>query len=194
MPRRPPGRPKGTGSGYVRKTLRRRILTGELPPDTNLDEPKLAKEFGVSRTPLREALIHLASEGYVELTPNRSPRVTPLPVGGLAPCYEALELSARILARWAAARRTEKHVEEMEMHNAACATAFDAEDYLQFPRPITDFTWPSATQPPTNTSRKFMTKPTSPAGATPMRSSFLTLSANRGNTLSIKRSCWSTRR
>ena len=132
VPRRPPGRPKGTGSGYVRKTLRRRILTGELPPDTILDQPKLAKEFRVSRTPLREALIHLASEDYVELTTNRSPRVTPLPVTGLAPCYESLELSARILARWAAARGTDRHIEEMEMHNTACKAAFDAEDYLSF--------------------------------------------------------------
>jgi DNA-binding GntR family transcriptional regulator len=130
--RRPAGRPKGKGSEHIRRTLMLRILNGELPPDTTLDETELSKEFRVSRTPLREALIHLASDGYVELTPNRSPRVTPLPVSGLAPCYEALELAGRILARWAAVRRSDNHLEEMETCNRLCAQYLAEEDYLAF--------------------------------------------------------------
>ena len=56
-------------------TLRRRVLTLALPPGADLDEARLSEEFGLSRTPLREALRELAGEGYADLTPNRGARV-----------------------------------------------------------------------------------------------------------------------
>jgi DNA-binding GntR family transcriptional regulator len=52
--------------------LRRRILSGELPPGARLREVRLCNELGVSRTPLREAFRALAAEGLVEILPNRS--------------------------------------------------------------------------------------------------------------------------
>ena len=58
--------------------LRARVLTQAVPPGADLDEVILSEEFGLSRTPLREALRELAGEGYVELTPNRGARVSEL--------------------------------------------------------------------------------------------------------------------
>lgn len=60
----------------VAERLRQRIYAHELPPGTWIDEQKLAEQYGISRTPLREALKVLASEGLVELKPRRGCYVT----------------------------------------------------------------------------------------------------------------------
>lgn len=60
----------------VAERLRQRIFAHELTPGTWIDEQKLAEEYGISRTPLREALKVLASEGLVELKPRRGCYVT----------------------------------------------------------------------------------------------------------------------
>lgn len=55
----------------VAERLRQRIFAHELTPGTWIDEQKLAEHYGISRTPLREALKVLAAEGLVELKPRR---------------------------------------------------------------------------------------------------------------------------
>ncbi|MBL8429559.1 MAG: GntR family transcriptional regulator [Dechloromonas sp.] len=60
----------------VAERLRKRIFAHELTPGTWIDEQKLAEEYGISRTPLREALKVLASEGLVDLRPRRGCYVT----------------------------------------------------------------------------------------------------------------------
>jgi DNA-binding GntR family transcriptional regulator len=62
----------------VMDRLRDMIVQGELPPETKLNERVLCEQLGISRTPLREALKFLASEGLVELLPNRGAQVAPL--------------------------------------------------------------------------------------------------------------------
>ncbi len=51
------------------------IMAGRFAPGERLSEPLLAQELGVSRTPVREALMRLAEEGLVELVPGRGARV-----------------------------------------------------------------------------------------------------------------------
>ena len=58
--------------------LRECILDGRIPPGTKLSQLALAKQLGVSRTPLREVLRMLQEEGYVEFEPNQRMRVTDL--------------------------------------------------------------------------------------------------------------------
>jgi DNA-binding GntR family transcriptional regulator len=60
----------------VAERLRQRIFAHELMPGDWIDEKKLADQYGISRTPLREALKVLASEGLVELKPRRGCYVT----------------------------------------------------------------------------------------------------------------------
>ena len=58
-------------SEYVYRTLKERIVSGELPPDSRLIELSIAAQFGVSRTPVREALKRLAAENLVFADPTR---------------------------------------------------------------------------------------------------------------------------
>lgn len=77
-------RPEGGLPGPIRRTalhdtlvnhLRDMIIEGHLPPGTRLNEGQLGQMLGVSRTPLREAIKYLASEGIVELVPSRGAMV-----------------------------------------------------------------------------------------------------------------------
>lgn len=69
-----------TRGEWVVERLRGAIVVGELPPGSRLRTAELAARFGVSPTPLREALQRLAAEGLVELLPQRGARVAPLGV------------------------------------------------------------------------------------------------------------------
>ena len=66
--------------------LRDEILGLHLPPGSPIDEARLAERFGMSRTPIREALVRLAGEGLIETLPNRSTIVSPLDVLNMRPC------------------------------------------------------------------------------------------------------------
>lgn len=59
-----------TNRRVVYETLRRKVLTLELPPGAALSENELAAALGVSRTPVRESLILLAEEGLVQVFPQ----------------------------------------------------------------------------------------------------------------------------
>lgn len=77
--------------------IRRRILDNEYAPAQQVLESELATELGMSRTPLREALVRLQNENFVELVPRHGMRVVPLSLQGLRDMYEvltALELAA----------------------------------------------------------------------------------------------------
>ncbi len=65
-----------TSADYVYQQLRHRIITKQLRPGQRLPEVALASQFEVSRTPVREALRRLASEGLVLLIPNSGARVS----------------------------------------------------------------------------------------------------------------------
>ena len=85
------------------------VISGRLGAGARIDEKSLSEELGVSKTPIREALKVLASEGLVELLPNRGSRV-------IKPSREAIQhlfsviaalerLAAEIVARDAPKRR-----------------------------------------------------------------------------------------
>jgi GntR family transcriptional regulator, rspAB operon transcriptional repressor len=67
-----------TIGGQIRAVLRREIIVGQLAPRTMLAEQELSQRFGVSRTPIREALIKLAEENLVEIYPQYGSFVAPI--------------------------------------------------------------------------------------------------------------------
>ena len=91
--------------------IRGLVLSGELVPGTRLGQVELAERFGISRTPVREALRRLAGEGLVDFHSNRGFRVADL---GLDAVLRRLEVRAILepgIARLAAQRRTGRNVE-----------------------------------------------------------------------------------
>lgn len=108
------GVPKGEGRGHAYDRLRERILSLELGPGSPLDEATIGLELGVSRTPLREALVRLSAEGLVELHPNRGARVAPLELRQLQEHLEAFELLQRSATVLAAQRRSDQDVTRLE--------------------------------------------------------------------------------
>ena len=95
-------RPKTTGSTRVYQTLRDEILRVQLAPGTPIDELSLSQRFDLSRSPIREALVHLSSEDLVIILPNRSTMVSPMEFDRMPEYLEALDLLQRIVTRLAA--------------------------------------------------------------------------------------------
>lgn len=85
------------------REIKRKILDDEYPPGLQALEQEVAGELGMSRTPVREALIRLESDGLVELVPRRGMRVVPLSIADLEEIYQLLTgletMAAELLAR-----------------------------------------------------------------------------------------------
>src|SRR3954447_24162830 len=89
----------------VYEVLRERIADGEIERGSRLHQEDLASEFGVSRTPVREALRRLAAEGLVDLFANRGARVATATDEQLRSSYETRLVVEPGAARVAAERR-----------------------------------------------------------------------------------------
>ncbi|MBM3597657.1 MAG: GntR family transcriptional regulator [Alphaproteobacteria bacterium] len=109
----PVRQPKGRGAQFVHTALRQKILSLELRPGAKLDEAALVQSFGVSRTPVREAIIRLAADGLVFILPNRGAQVAPLDLSETAQFFEAFELNQRVVNHLAALRRTEADLDRI---------------------------------------------------------------------------------
>jgi DNA-binding GntR family transcriptional regulator len=105
---------KGAGRGHAYERLRASILDLRLRPGARIHEGTLVRELKMSRTPVREALVRLASEGLVELLPNQGARVADMPLTSLSEFFEALTLAQRATHRWAALRRTKDDLARIE--------------------------------------------------------------------------------
>ncbi|MDT8325820.1 MAG: GntR family transcriptional regulator [Roseovarius sp.] len=100
----------------ITNRLRQMILEGQLEPGGKINEKLLTEQFGVSRTPLREALKVLASEGLLDLIPHRGAVITRQSEGELAEVFRvlaALEGLAGELATTAASDATLRQIKYM---------------------------------------------------------------------------------
>lgn len=104
--------------------LRDMILEGILPAGQRVPEKDLCAEFAVSRTPLREALKVLASEGLLELPPNRGAVVTALTERDIADAFPVLATLERMAGELACARIGDAEVAEIERLNEAMVDCF----------------------------------------------------------------------
>ncbi|MFZ2295058.1 MAG: GntR family transcriptional regulator [Polaromonas sp.] len=102
----------------VAELLRQRIFNRELVPGSWIDELKLAEEYGISRTPLREALKVLATEGLVTMKVRRGAYVTEVSDSDLSDVYHLLALLESDAAAVVAAKATEPQLKELQdLHN-----------------------------------------------------------------------------
>ena len=111
----------GSGLDYYRtkvdvayEQLRRWILTGRLKPGEKLDQAWLASHMRVSRTPLRQALLRLASERLIDAEPHRSAVVAPLSLVEIEDLYQSRRALESMLAEAGAGRLTDATIRQMK--------------------------------------------------------------------------------
>jgi len=107
----------------VAEQLRERIFNRELPPGSWIDELKLAKDYGISRTPLREALKVLASEGLVTMKVRRGAYVTEVSEQDLAEVYHVLALLESDAAGLVAVHASGEELAELQALHGALVQA-----------------------------------------------------------------------
>ncbi|WP_142850236.1 GntR family transcriptional regulator [Telmatospirillum sp. J64-1] len=108
------------------------ILTGRIKPGARLSEQHLAERFGVSRTPVREALKQLAATGLVESRPHCGVVVVAIPADHLGEMFELVADLEAICARNAAMRMTPQERRALQViheHSRECVLAGDFESY-----------------------------------------------------------------
>jgi DNA-binding GntR family transcriptional regulator len=108
----------------VAELLRQRIFQRALEPGSWIDEMKIAEEFGISRTPLREALKVLAAEGLVTMKVRRGAYVTEVSQQDLSDVYHLLSLLESDAAAVVATKATDTELQELQaLHKALEAAA-----------------------------------------------------------------------
>ncbi|WP_108662846.1 GntR family transcriptional regulator [Acuticoccus kandeliae] len=112
--------------------IRAMIIAGELGGDEKVPEKALTERFGVSRTPLREALKMLSAEGFVQLVPNRGARVCRVTVTEVEEAFPVLGALEALAGEAAAARITDDAVAGIAEMNAAMREAFEATDMPRY--------------------------------------------------------------
>ncbi|MDR8018008.1 GntR family transcriptional regulator [Nesterenkonia aerolata] len=102
--------PSWTKTGYAYEQVRRRVMTGELHAGQPLPLTQLAEEFGISMTPMREALRRLEAEGLVVIDTHKNARVTSLSAQEATHLFELREKLDPMASKLAAVRRTQDDV------------------------------------------------------------------------------------
>lgn len=104
----------GTVRARAAGELRDRILTGRLRPGSRIDLDEITREFGTSRTPVREALLELSYEGLVVVNPRSGITVTGITPEDAVDNFAVLATLAGKAAEWATARITPAQLTELQ--------------------------------------------------------------------------------
>ena len=119
---------KRSRTQVLRDALEDDIVRGLLKPGERLDEGGLTQRFGVSRTPIREALQQLAAIGLVEMIPKRGAFVARVGLPQLVEMFEVMAELEGMCARLAARRITQPETEALRQALEACQQAAEHGD------------------------------------------------------------------
>lgn len=112
---------RGDAATHIYEKLRSGILMMRIAPGSAIDEAAIVREFDVSRTPVREAIVRLAADGLVVLLPNKGSQVAPLDLSRVRGYLEAMDVIQPAVMALAARRWVPA---DLDAIRAAC-TAFD---------------------------------------------------------------------
>jgi DNA-binding GntR family transcriptional regulator len=116
----------------VAELLRQRIFSRELTPGSWIDELKIAEEYGISRTPLREALKVLATEGLVTMKVRRGAYVTEVNEKDLTDVYHLLSLLEADAASEVAKQATDAQLKELQaLHDSLEKAVKNRERFIE---------------------------------------------------------------
>ena len=126
-------------SDQLREAIEEEIAVGLLPPGSRIDEQALSERFGVSKTPIREALIQLASSGLVDVRRRKGATVSVLEPRRLYEMFDVMAELEATCARRAARRMTPEQERTLSAALDACRAAAAAGDTDEYFRVNEDF-------------------------------------------------------
>jgi DNA-binding GntR family transcriptional regulator len=112
--------------------IRDMIIAGELKPGAKVPEAELCARFGVSRTPLREALKVLAADGLLVLLPNRGAMVAKITPGEIEQLFPIMGMLEALAGELACQRLTPRDLAELESMHAEMIGHFEREDWIAY--------------------------------------------------------------
>lgn len=113
--------------------LRERVISAHYPPGVTVPEPELADDLGMSRTPLREALVRLEHDGLVELIPRRGMRVKALSARDISEISELLAcLECEAAEKLASRKLKPEELGRLDAAIAAMDEALEADDMAKW--------------------------------------------------------------
>lgn len=124
----PPRQPLGL-EAY--EQICRGIITLTFQPGTILDEKQLMADLQLGRTPIREAILRLAGEGWIETQPNRGAMVPPITLQKARAVFEAMRVLELGVASLAVSQKIDEQLEAMRATGAEVAAAIVDNDILR---------------------------------------------------------------
>jgi DNA-binding GntR family transcriptional regulator len=112
--------------------LEGQILSGAIPPGSRLDELGLASQFKVSRTPVREALLHLASSGLIQIRPRQGAIVRQFTISELLEMFQVMAELEGLCARLSARRMTVREKSALRRIHQDCSRYADEHEQERF--------------------------------------------------------------
>ena len=112
---------------YLRKQMNR----GTFIPGSTINIGEIAKQLGISKTPLRDALIHLEIEGFVTVLPRRGVRVNVLELADVKNAYDAIGMVEASIILDCFERIKPSHISKLEKLNGAMISDIKKNDFKQ---------------------------------------------------------------
>lgn len=116
----------------VADVLRQKIMLGEMRPGDTIPERETSAELGVSRTPLREALLVLEAEGLIDMAPTKSPMVARPSLVEITHLLLVQSSLEALGGECACEEATQEEIDEIEAIHQTMLTAIDEPDPIAF--------------------------------------------------------------
>ena len=109
--------------------LRKQMNSGGLTPGSTINIGEIAEQLGISKTPLRDALIHLESEGFVTILPRKGVLVNELSIQDVKHAYDSVGLVESHIVSTCIDRFTPSHIEKLELLNQKMREEISSGDF-----------------------------------------------------------------
>lgn len=116
-------------SDQVYSYLRKQLNQGDLIPGSTIHIGDIAQQLGISKTPLRDALIHLEHEGFVEILPRKGVRVNKLDIHDVKNAYDAIGLIEAFIVKNCIDRIKPSHIRKLEELNERIISDIKRDDF-----------------------------------------------------------------
>lgn len=118
-------------SDQVYAYLRRQMNQGDLLPGSTINIGEIASQLGISKTPLRDALIHLELEGFVTIIPRRGVRVNQLQIEDVKNAYDAVGLVESFIIADCIDKISSSHIKKLESLNEKMIADIQSDNFAQ---------------------------------------------------------------